>query len=105
MIPDSEYDNPVVRQAVDDRTVCFERKAGELCSLRIYYVILYEGTAHHRSITGAIARLVSEPKKGPEGLRGFLSGEKQTLTCVSAPFLRLTLAACMLDVIYVTSTL
>ena len=45
-IPHGEYANPVVRQAVDDRTAYFERKAGELYSLQIYYVILYEGTAH-----------------------------------------------------------
>src|SRR5260370_36271100 len=48
-IPHGQYDNPVVRQAVDDRTAYFERKAGELYSLQIYYVILYEGMAHHRS--------------------------------------------------------
>ncbi len=69
---------------VDDRRACFERKAGELYSLQIYYVILYEGIAHHRSITGAIARLASEPKEGLEELRGFLSSKKQTLLMGSA---------------------
>src|SRR5215472_10822532 len=78
-IPHGEYDNPVVRQAVDDRSAYFEQKAGELYSLQIYYVILYEGTAHHRSITGTIARLASEPKGAAEELKGLLSSKKQTL--------------------------
>jgi type IV secretion system protein VirB4 len=42
-IPHGTYENPVVRQAVDDRTAYFEKKSGELYSLRIYYVILHEG--------------------------------------------------------------
>src|ERR1700722_11300491 len=83
-IPHNEYESPVVRQAVDDRTAYFERRAGELYSLQIYYVILYEGTAPHRSITGAIAGLASKPKEGLEELRGFLSTKKQTLLIGSA---------------------
>jgi hypothetical protein len=51
---------------------------------RFYYVILYEGTAHRRSVTGAIARLASEPKEGLEELRGLLSSKKQSLLIGSA---------------------
>jgi type IV secretion system protein TrbE len=83
-IPHGEYDNPIVRQAIDDRTAYFERKARELYSLQIYYVILYEGTAHHHSITGTIARLASEPKGAAEELKGLLSSKKQTLLIGSA---------------------
>src|SRR5437764_14775029 len=45
-IPHGTYDNPVVRQAVDDRMAYFDKKADELYSLRIYYVILFEGARH-----------------------------------------------------------
>ena len=42
-IPHGSYDNPVVKQAVDDRTAYFEKKSAELYSLQIYYVIFCEG--------------------------------------------------------------
>lgn len=78
-IPHGVYDNPVVRQAVDDRSTYFEKKAGELYALQIYYVILYEGAAHHRTVSGSVVRLASEPKQAIEELKGLLSSKKQTL--------------------------
>ena len=70
-IPHGEYDNPVVRQAVDDRTAYFERKAGELYSLQIYYVILYEGIGHHRRLgTSALRGSRRSRKKGSKSSRG-----------------------------------
>src|SRR5438270_4075087 len=42
-IPHIAYENPVVKQAVDERIEYFERKAGELYSLPVDYVVLYGG--------------------------------------------------------------
>jgi type IV secretion system protein VirB4 len=83
-IPHGAYDNPVVKQAVDDRAVFFEKKAGELYSLRIYYVILYEGAKHHAKLSRSLQRLASEPKEAIEELQGFLSSKKQTILIGSA---------------------
>src|SRR6266851_7296191 len=58
-IPHGAYDNPVVRQAVDDRTAFFEKKAGELYSLRVYYVILYEGAKHQAKLSRSLLKLTS----------------------------------------------
>src|SRR5712691_9143492 len=65
-IPHGTYDNPVVKQAVDDRMAYFENKAGELYSLRIYYVILYEGATHHAKLSRSIQRLASDSKEAIE---------------------------------------
>src|SRR5579862_9861117 len=76
-IPHGTYDNPIVRQAVDDRIAFFEKKAGELYSLRIYYVILYEGAKHQAKVSGSLLRLTSEPKRAFVELKGLLSQQKQ----------------------------
>jgi type IV secretion/conjugal transfer VirB4 family ATPase len=83
-IPHGAYDNPVVRQAVNDRTAFFEKKAGDLYSLRIYYVILYEGAKHQAKLTRSLLRLTSDPKEAVEELKGFLSSKKQTVLIDSA---------------------
>ena len=78
-IPHGTYDNSVVRQAVDDRAAYFEKKAGQLYSLRIYYAILYEGGRHQTKLGSSLQRIASEPKDAVEELKGFLSSKKQTL--------------------------
>lgn len=78
-IPHGTYDNPVVRQAVDDRMAFFERKAGELYSLRIYYVILYEGDKHQAKSSRSMLKLTLEPKQALVELKGLLSRKKQTI--------------------------
>jgi type IV secretion system protein VirB4 len=83
-IPHGDYDNPVVQQAVDERTAYFETKASQLYSLRIYYVILYEGSKYHASLTRTLQNLASDPKKAISELQGFFSGSKQTLLIGSA---------------------
>src|SRR5436305_5643365 len=83
-IPHIGYENPVVKQAVDERIEYFERKAGELYSLRIYYVILYEGARHHAKLSRNLQRLASDPRQGIEELKGFFSTRKQTVLIGSA---------------------
>jgi type IV secretory pathway VirB4 component len=78
-IPHGTYDNPVVRQAVDERTAFFEKKAGELYSLRIYYVILYEGAKHQAKLSSSLLKFTSEPKQVLGELKGLLSRKRQTV--------------------------
>src|SRR5258708_5784813 len=83
-IPHGTYDNPVVKQAVEDRMAYFDKKAGELYALRIYYVILYEGARHQAKLGRSVLRLVSEPEQGLKELKGFLSSKKETILIGSA---------------------
>jgi type IV secretion system protein VirB4 len=78
-IPSGTHNNPVVKQAVDERTAFFEKKAGELYSLRIYYVILYEGVKHQVKLSRSLVGLTSEPKQALGELKGFFSRNKQTV--------------------------
>ena len=66
----SAYQNPVVKQAVEDRIAYFRNKASELYSLQIYYVILYEGAKHRTKLSGSLMRLASEPTRGVGGTEG-----------------------------------
>jgi type IV secretory pathway VirB4 component len=83
-IPHIGYENPVVKQAVDERIEYFEKKAGDLYSLRIYYAVLYEGAKHHAKLSRSIQTLASDPKQGIEELKGFFSTRKQTVLIGSA---------------------
>lgn len=83
-IPHSKHENPVVKQAVDDRIAYFGKKASELYSLQIYYVILYEGARHRAKLSGSLLRIVSNPHHGIDELKGFFSSRKQTVLIGSA---------------------
>ncbi|HEX5234502.1 MAG TPA: DUF87 domain-containing protein [Silvibacterium sp.] len=78
-IPFEAYENPVVKQAVEDRIAYFRGKASELYSLQIYFVILYEGAKHRTKLSGSLMTLASEPTRGLEELKAFLSSEKETV--------------------------
>jgi type IV secretory pathway VirB4 component len=83
-IPHGDYDNPVVKQAVDERSAYFETRASQLYSLRIYYVILYEGSKYHASLTRTLQNLATDPTKVVRELQGFFSSSKQTILIGSA---------------------
>src|SRR5947209_6189778 len=83
-IPHSNHENPVVKQAVEDRIAFFDRKASELYSLQIYYIILYEGARHRAKLSGSLLRIASNPSHGIEELKGFFSSRKQTVLIGSA---------------------
>lgn len=78
-IPYEAYENPVVKQAVEDRIAYFRNKASELYSLQIYFVVLYEGAKHQTKLSASLMRLASEPTRGWEELKGFLSSKKETV--------------------------
>ena len=78
-IPYEPYENPVVKQAVEDRIAYFMHKASELYSLQIYFVILYEGAKHRTKLSASLMTLASEPRRGLEELKGFLSSKKETV--------------------------
>src|SRR5207302_2262583 len=78
-IPHGSYDNPVVKQAIDDRAAYFDKKSAELYSLRICYVILCEGFRYQAKLGSTLQKLVSEPKQAVEELKGYLGSRKQTV--------------------------
>jgi type IV secretion/conjugal transfer VirB4 family ATPase len=83
-VPHSVYDDAVVKQAADDRSAYFEKKASELYALRIYYVIVCEGARYQAKLSRSLQRLATQPKQALEELKGLLSSKKQTLLIGSA---------------------
>jgi type IV secretory pathway VirB4 component len=61
-IPFQEYDNPVLQQAIRNRTTYLKNKADELYSLEIFFVILYEGW-RHPSRQGRLQWLLISPRE------------------------------------------
>ncbi|HEY6291386.1 MAG TPA: hypothetical protein VI455_07485 [Terriglobia bacterium] len=61
-IPHQSYENPVVRAAAETRIAYLRGKADTLYSLRIYYVVLLEGSRHRRKLASVLARIAAEPR-------------------------------------------
>jgi len=59
-----EYENPVVRQAVNSRVEYLESKADELYMLDAYFVILYEGSRHSLNVGEKLKLLAKQPAAG-----------------------------------------
>jgi type IV secretion/conjugal transfer VirB4 family ATPase len=76
------YSNPVVQRASHERTRYFNEKAGELFSLEIYYVILYQGSANSAKMTftKALASFFSDGfSAGMQNLAASWSTKKQVV--------------------------
>ena len=64
LVPHQSYENPVVNAAIENRIAYLRSKADSLYSLKIYYVVLFEGSRYRKTFTSALARLASEPRDG-----------------------------------------
>jgi type IV secretion/conjugal transfer VirB4 family ATPase len=78
-IPFRVYQNPVVNAAIESRMAFLKQKAESLYSLRIYYVVLYEGFRHDASILASLGKLASKPVESFSELRAFLSNQSQVV--------------------------
>jgi type IV secretion system protein VirB4 len=75
-IPHRTYNNPVVQEAVTNRTTYLEGKADKLYSLEIRLAVCYEGWKHKASAYGGLSEFLRMPLAG---LRERLS-TRNTLT-------------------------
>jgi type IV secretory pathway VirB4 component len=78
-IPFRTYGNPVVDTAIEGRMKYLRDKADALYSLRVYYVVLFEGFRYEQSWLRALGKLASEPRQGLSELRAALSTRKQVI--------------------------
>src|SRR2546422_2533740 len=79
-IPHQLYDNELVNQAIQNRSTYLASRSEELCSIQIYYVILYHGFRHKPSLARGVSRLFTEPGRGwKEIVGGFSSRAHMTL--------------------------
>src|SRR2546426_6709380 len=60
-IPHRAYENPVVQEAVTNRTTYLERKADKLYALEIHFAVCYEGWKHKAGAHGGLSEFLRMP--------------------------------------------
>ena len=76
-IPHAEYENPLVRAAVEQRSAFLESKADRLYSIEIYWVVMIDGSYQKTGLLHAIAQLPKQPRSAIRDLRALFSGNKE----------------------------
>ena len=70
-IPHRHYDNPVVEQAISNRTAFLNTKSEDLYTLDIFFVLMYEGWQRAGASQSKLRALVNRPQSAiPEMLSG-----------------------------------
>ncbi len=80
--PPPAYANPVVQRAEQERARYFAQKSDEMFSIRLYYVVLYQGTSQAAKMTlpKALASFFSHgPTAGVANLKALFSTQKEVL--------------------------
>jgi type IV secretory pathway VirB4 component len=78
-IPYQTYGSPVVDAAIENRIAFLKGKAESLYSLKIYFVILFEGFRYKQALASALAKLGSEPREAWNELKAYLSQRSQVI--------------------------
>ena len=76
-IPHAEYDNPLVRAAVEQRAAFLQSKSDRLYSIEIYWVVMIDGSYAKTSLLHALAQLPKQPRSSLRDLRALFSGSKE----------------------------
>lgn len=76
-IPFKTYDNPIVNTAIQNRVAYLASKADELFSLKIHYVILFEGFRYKRALLNTFQQLNRHPRNALRELAAYFSTRKQ----------------------------
>jgi len=76
-IPHAEYENPLVRAAVEQRAAFLESKSDRLYSIEIYWVVVIDGSYAKTGLLHALATLPKQPGASVRDLRALLSGNKE----------------------------
>ena len=75
-IPHAEYENPVVRAAVEGRTAFLQSKSDRLYSIEIFWVVMIDGSYRKTGLLHALAQLPKQPGASLRDLRSLFSGNK-----------------------------
>jgi type IV secretion system protein VirB4 len=79
-ISHAEYENPLVRAAVEQRTTFLQSKSDRLYSIEIFWVVMVDGSYAKTGLLHALAQLPKQPHSSLRGLRAlFSSGKERTL--------------------------
>jgi type IV secretion system protein VirB4 len=76
-IPHAEYDSPLVRAAVEQRSAFLQSKADRLYSIEMYWVVLVDGKYAKSGLFHALSQLAKSPQKGIRELKTLFAGKQQ----------------------------
>src|SRR5271170_2140042 len=76
-IPHTQYENPLVRAAVEQRSAFLESKADRLYSIDIFWVVMIDGSYQKTGLLHALSQLPKQPRSSLRDLRSLFSGNKE----------------------------
>jgi type IV secretory pathway VirB4 component len=76
-IPHAQYDSPLVRAAVEQRSAFLQSKADRLYSIEIYWVVMVDGRYAKTGLLHALSQLTKSPRKGMRELKTLFVGNQQ----------------------------
>lgn len=76
-IPHAEYDDPLVRAAVQQRAAFLESKADRLYSIEIFWVVMVNGSYQKTGLLHALGTLPKDPRSSLRDIRALLSGNRE----------------------------
>jgi type IV secretory pathway VirB4 component len=78
-IPHQLYGNAVVDTAIQNRIAYLQSKSERLFSLSIYYVVLFEGARHARTLMSVLLEIPERPRQALGELQAWFSTQKQVV--------------------------
>jgi type IV secretory pathway VirB4 component len=76
-IPHAEYENPLVRAAVEQRSAFLQSKADRLYSIEIFWVVMIDGSYQKTGLLHALAQLPKQPRSALRDLHALFSGSNE----------------------------
>jgi type IV secretion/conjugal transfer VirB4 family ATPase len=76
-IPHAEYENPLVRAAVEQRSAFLQSKTDRLYSIEIFWIVMVDGSYQKTGLLHALSRLPKQPRSSLRDLRALFSGNKE----------------------------
>src|ERR1700735_2578422 len=76
-IPHAEYDSPLVRAAVEQRSAFLQSKADRLYSIEIYWVVIVDGRYAKSGLLHALSQFTKSPRAGMKELKTLFAGKQQ----------------------------
>jgi type IV secretion system protein VirB4 len=73
----AEYENPLVRAAVEQRSAFLESKSDRLYSIDIYWVVMIDGSYQKTGLLHALSQLPKQPRSSLRDLHALFSGNKE----------------------------
>src|SRR6266852_5218757 len=76
-IPHAEYDNPLVRAAVEQRCAFLRSKVDRLYSIEIFWIVMIDGSYQKTGLLHALATLPKQPRASLRNLGALFSSNRE----------------------------